>query len=77
MRKDFRSKKLGLALYKKLLCYAEKCGLKHLILDTPSVAKQSHKFYEKAGFYIITKQQLPVEYDFPDRNSLIYMLDLQ
>lgn len=47
-----------------------------LILDTPSVAKVSHKFYEKAGFRKIDKAQLPIEYAYPDRDSLLYMLDL-
>lgn len=72
----FRSKKVGLALYLKLLEYAKEHNVKHIILDTPSVAVQSHKFYEKAGFYKIDSTELPVEYTYPDRNSIIYMLDL-
>lgn len=73
---EYRSQKVGLALYKKLLEYAEKAGVKHIILDTPSVAKASHRFYEKAGFRIIELSELPVEYTFPDRDSLVYILDL-
>ncbi len=73
---EYRSQKVGLALYKKLLEYAEDAGVKHIILDTPSVAKASHRFYEKAGFRIIELSELPVEYTFPDRDSLVYILDL-
>ena len=73
---EYRSQKVGLALYKKLLEYAENAGVKHIILDTPSVAKASHRFYEKAGFRIIELSELPVEYTFPDRDSLVYSLDL-
>ena len=65
-----------LSHYKKLLEYAENAGVKHIILDTPSVAKASHRFYEKAGFRIIELSELPVEYTFPDRDSLVYILDL-
>ncbi len=73
---EYRSQKLGLALYNELLAFAEGCGIKHIILDTPSVAKSAHRFYERAGFRRISSSELPVEYSFPDRDSLLYMLDL-
>ena len=76
VRSDLRSQKVGLALYKKLLSYAEKAGVEHIILDTPSAAKASHRFYEKAGFRRILPSELPVEYTFPDRDSLVYILDI-
>lgn len=76
VRSDFRSQKVGLALYQKMLSHAENAGVKHIILDTPSAAKASHRFYEKAGFRRITPSELPVEYSFPDRDSLIYILDI-
>lgn len=72
----YRSKKVGLELYNSLLDYAKENGVKHIILDTPSVAVKSHKFYERAGFYKISKENLPIKYEYPDRNSLIYELDL-
>lgn len=74
--KEYRSQKIGLALYKELIRFAEEAGVRHIILDTPSAAKVSHKFYEKAGFRKIDKAQLPIEYVYPDRDSLLYMLDL-
>lgn len=73
---EYRSQKVGLALYKKLLEYAVKMGVKHILLDTPSVAKASHKFYEKAGFNKVDLKDIPIKYTFPDRNSLIYVLDI-
>lgn len=49
MKKEYRSQKVGLALYKKLLEFAEAANVQYIILDTPSVAHASHRFYEKAG----------------------------
>lgn len=36
---EYRSKKVGLALSKKILEFAKKNKVEHIILDTPSVAK--------------------------------------
>lgn len=47
--RKYRSQKVGLALYKRLLSHAEKAGVRHILLDTPSVARASHRFYETAG----------------------------
>ena len=76
VKKEFRSQKVGLALYKELIKYVEKANVKHIILDTPSVACTSHKFYERAGFCRIHMEELPITYTYPDRESLLYMLDL-
>ena len=73
---EYRSKKVGLELYRQLIYFAKDAGVKHIILDTPSVAKASHKFYEKAGFYKTDVENLPVPYVYPDRDSILYMLDL-
>ena len=59
VQKAYRSQKVGLALYTQLLTFAAGKGVKHVILDTPSVAHASHRFYERAGFRQITKAQLP------------------
>lgn len=75
VKKEFRSQKVGLALYQKLLNFATNAGVEHIILDTPSVAHASHKFYEKAGFKRIDKADLPIPYTYPDRDSLLYILD--
>ncbi len=76
VRTDFRSKKVGLALFNNLLEFARLKDYSHIILDTPSVAVKSHAFYERAGFRLIDKSELKVKYDYPDRNSLLYQLDI-
>ena len=76
VKKKYRSQRVGLALYKKLLEFAEAANVQYIILDTPSFAHASHRFYEKAGFRKIDKIELPVPYEYPDRDSILYMLDL-
>jgi N-acetylglutamate synthase-like GNAT family acetyltransferase len=63
-------------LFDALLLRATAQGFRTLILDTPSVATRSHTFYRKAGFRQIDKSELPVPYAYPDRNSLLFRLDL-
>jgi len=76
VQKEFRAKGVGLALYRELLAFARQAGIRQLILDTPSVAEASHRFYERAGFRRIQKEDLPVPYVYPDRESLLYLLKL-
>ncbi|MCY9662324.1 GNAT family N-acetyltransferase [Paenibacillus chondroitinus] len=75
---QFRGKEfsIGNNLSHVLVDYAKKQGTKIIVLDTPFIAKRSHRFYEKNGFIQINKDELPVQYDYPDRNSLLYRLDL-
>lgn len=42
VHKDYRSQKIGLKLYMTLLDFAKSHGVKHIFLDTPAAAKQSH-----------------------------------
>ena len=72
----YRSRHIGEKLYETLLAFAAGKGVRHIILDTPAVFKVSHRFYERAGFRIISKEELPTDYDYPDRDSLLYMLDM-
>ncbi|MCB5713074.1 GNAT family N-acetyltransferase [Lactonifactor longoviformis] len=60
---------LGRKLYKTLLNFAKENGVKRIILDTPKNADRAHKFYEKAGFHKIEKEELPVAYDYPYKDS--------
>lgn len=76
VEKAFRSQKVGLSLYHELLTYAVSKGVHHIILDTPAVAHASHRFYEKAGFHKISTSELPVPYSYPDRDSILYLLNL-
>lgn len=73
VRADYRSQKVGFQLYKTLLEFCAKHGIETLILDTPSVAKASHKFYERNGFVRITQDELPIPYEYPDRDSYLYI----
>lgn len=59
-----------------MVAFAEESNNWHIILDTPSVAKVSHKFYERAGFRKISKEELPIRYTYPNRDSLLYQLNL-
>ena len=65
------------SLFSALISFAPTRGLKSIVLDTPSVATRSHAFYRRAGFRPISKEELPVPYEYPDRNSLLFMLVLQ
>ncbi|MEH7215750.1 GNAT family N-acetyltransferase, partial [Priestia megaterium] len=76
--KDYRGKELGTGkkLYEALLDFAKNQGFSTVILDTPSQATRSHSFYKKVGFKKITKENLPIKYDYPDRDSFIFLLEL-
>jgi N-acetylglutamate synthase-like GNAT family acetyltransferase len=74
----YRGKEFGIGarLYETLIDFAQKHKFSKVILDTPSKATRSHSFYKKAGFNEITKENLPIQYDYADRDSLIFELDL-
>ena len=72
----WRNQKVGLKLYTTLLQRLEEDGYLLVLLDTPSVATASHRFYEKAGFKRISLSELPFEYHYPDRDSYLYLLKL-
>lgn len=76
VRSDWRGKKLGLALYQTVMEYLKTHGYRQALLDTPSVARVSHRFYESMGFRRIAKEELPFPYEYPDRNSYLYLLKL-
>ncbi|MCD8378881.1 MAG: GNAT family N-acetyltransferase [Lachnospiraceae bacterium] len=73
---DWRGKKVGLALYEKLINELKAKEYRYAVLDTPSVARKSHEFYERAGLKKISKEELPFKYEYPDRNSYLYLLSI-
>lgn len=77
--KEYRGKEIGIGtgLYETLLNFAKNQGFSKLILDTPLKAKRSHGFYKKVGFKEIHKKDLPIKYDYPDRDSLLFQLKLK
>lgn len=78
VREDARGREVGLSagLYGALLEHARSAGLRSIILDTPSVAERSHAFYHRAGFREVAAADLPFDYRFPNRDSLVFQLDL-
>lgn len=66
----------GTRLYDALLGFANEQQFETVILDTPAAATRSHSFYRKVGFEEITSDDLPVAYEYPDRDSLLFMLKL-
>lgn len=67
---------VGARLYRELLAHARSGGLGGVVLDTPAVAERSHAFYTRAGFRQIARDELPLAYDYPDRDSRLFRLDL-
>lgn len=76
--KSFRGKEYGVSvgLFARLMDCAAENGLESLVLDTPGVATRSHAFYRKMGFVEITRDELPIDYVFPDRDSLLFLKTL-
>jgi GNAT superfamily N-acetyltransferase len=63
-------------LYDKALAWAQAHDLTAIFLDTPAVATRSHAFYRRRGFRVVERAELPDGYDFSDRDSLIFRLDM-
>ena len=78
VHQDFRGREKGVSvvLYQALVADWQVKGVTSIVLDTPSKCYAAHSFYEKQGFQWIEKEELPIRYDFPDRDSLIFMLRL-
>jgi GNAT superfamily N-acetyltransferase len=74
----YRGKTYGIApaLYNTFLNFARSEGIHQIVLDTPSAATRSHGFYRSVGFVQIERSELPVMYDFPERDTLFFKLDL-
>ncbi len=74
VRRDYRGTELR--LYRELLKRLKRAGVRHILLDTPSVAHRAHHFYEAAGFRRISVDEAPFAYEFPDRDCFLYLLEL-
>jgi len=79
VKKELRGRELGIAqkLFDSLYEDAKMNGVNTIWLDTPAVATASHQFYERNGFIQTDKQNLPLGYVFPDKNSKIYRLTVK
>ena len=76
VHREFRGRKIGLQLYNTFLAFCHGQHLHQIVLDTPSIATRSHRFYRQAGFHEITKDQLPFPYSYPDRQSLLFLKEI-
>ena len=76
VKKEHRKCGILTELYRTLLDYAIKSNINQLMFDTPSVATDCHRFFEKEGYVRISKSEQPFEYEYPDRNSYLYLLKL-
>lgn len=77
VRADRRKHGILTQLYDVLMDFSRAKGFTTFVFDTPSVATDCHRFFEKRGFKRISKQDLPFNYTYPDRNSYLYMLQNQ
>ncbi|WP_125761613.1 GNAT family N-acetyltransferase [Companilactobacillus hulinensis] len=69
--------RLGQKLFDTFIDYVKNnTDIQTIFLDTPEGEERSHYFYEKQGFKLISRDELTVNYDFPDRNSRIYKLEV-
>jgi N-acetylglutamate synthase-like GNAT family acetyltransferase len=77
VRADQRGRPEGISarLYATLLEHARTAQLRGLVLDTLAAAARSHAFYSRAGFRRIGAHELPLEYEYPDRDSRLFRLD--
>jgi N-acetylglutamate synthase-like GNAT family acetyltransferase len=77
VKDGYRGGDLGVAaaLFDRLIAFSDLRGVKTIILDTPSIASRSHAFYRKKGFRQIDKDEVPIMYDYPERDSLLFRLD--
>ena len=76
VRSDCRKQGILGKLYATLQEFAMEQGLKTFVFDTLSVATNCHSFFEKRGYRRITKDELPFSYEYPDRDSYLYMMQI-
>lgn len=76
IKSEYRGNGISKALYANLTSCAQKLNLKTIILDTPAICTRAHNFYLKMGYRQISRENLPIEYDYPDRNSILFIKNL-
>lgn len=73
---EYRGRELGIStkLFDNLVNKAKELGMTMIVLDSPSNCHRAYGFYEKHGFKMISKEELPVQYDYPERDSNLFLL---
>lgn len=76
--KEFRGKEHGVAqlLLEQLIKYCMEGGITDVYLGTVEVFKAAQRFYEKNGFTVIAKANLPNWFLFMPADTLFYHLHL-
>lgn len=72
---DYRGREMGVSskLYDCLLTHAKQHCINCIVLDTPAKCTRAHSFYKKHGYHQIEHSDLPIEYDYPDRDSYFFV----
>ncbi len=68
--------KTALKLYLEYEKFAQNAGRCAIILDNPEACHRARIFYLRNGFKQIAPREVPVQYDFPDRDSIFFMKSL-
>ena len=68
--------RLGQALLDTLLAHARASGLRRILLGTTEAFLAAHRFYERNGFAIIAKADLPTGFPLAPVDTRFYALDL-
>jgi GNAT superfamily N-acetyltransferase len=78
VRKEYRGKELGIAqqLLDTLIAYSRQHGLHVLYLGTVPKLQAALRFYERNGFRLIQKQDLPPAFPVMPVDTVFYYLDL-
>lgn len=72
---DFRGKSKGVSskLYECFIDYAKQTNIDCIVLDTPSKCYRAHNFYKKNGYRQIDLEDVPIDYDYPNRDSYFFI----
>lgn len=73
VKKEYRNRGILGQLYEKLTEFANEKDIRTFLFDTPSVATNCHRFFGNRGYTRIAKEDMPFPYDYPDRDSYIYV----
>ncbi|WP_370901574.1 GNAT family N-acetyltransferase [Chryseobacterium gossypii] len=78
VKKEFRGKELNIAqnLLEELITYCCANGIKEIFLGTVSVLMAARRFYERNGFKLVEKEDLPAKFPLMSADNIFYSLEL-
>jgi len=79
VKKEYRGKEFGIAqqLLTQLLTYSQEQGITDLYLGTVEQLKAAQRFYEKNGFTLILKADLPAYFPLMSADNVFYHLHIK